>query len=77
MAHEELADDRFFWMAFASKGGRAGESIGSALRLNRLKIIHSRYKVCYKSHIIRLSHRVAFLAWSRRFNNQKGDCRDQ
>jgi hypothetical protein len=47
MAHEELADDRFFWMAFASKGGQASESTGSELRFNRLKIIHSRYKVCY------------------------------
>jgi hypothetical protein len=32
-------------MAFASKGGRAGELTGSALSFNRLKIIHSRYKV--------------------------------
>jgi hypothetical protein len=29
------------------RGGRAGEKTGSALRFNRLKIIHSRYKVTY------------------------------
>jgi hypothetical protein len=47
-AYDDLAGDRFFWMAFASNGDRTGGLKGSALRFNRLKIIHSRYKVTYR-----------------------------